>query len=91
MLNEMTENKSVAPPFDDPTYLHQLTADAQLSGPQRYLAFGQLDLRVTRDDAPLVAYGNGYSSDFFSSRTGCQTFGPYGMDVAALCFRAGQR
>jgi YVTN family beta-propeller protein len=91
MLDEMTEDKSVAPPFDDPTYLHQLAAAAQLSGPQRYLAFGRLDLLVTRDDAPLVAYGNPYSSDFFSARMGCQTFGPYGIDLAAMCIDGGRR
>jgi ABC-type transport system substrate-binding protein len=91
MLTEMTENSSVSPPFDDPTYRHQLAAAAQLSGPQRYLAFGQLDIDVARDSAPLVAYGNQYSSDFFSSRMGCQTFGPYGIDLAALCTKSRAR
>jgi peptide/nickel transport system substrate-binding protein len=91
MLTEMTENNSIAPPFDDPTYRHRLATAAELSGPQRYLAFGQLDVDVSRDNAPLVAYGNAYSSDLFSSRMGCQTFGPYGMDVAALCIRGAQR
>jgi peptide/nickel transport system substrate-binding protein len=85
MLTEITENSTVAPPLDDPTYRHQLAAATQLSGPQRYLAFGQLDLDLSRDSAPLVAYGNLYSSDFFSPRMGCQTFGPYGIDLAALC------
>ena len=91
MLTEMTENNSVAPPFEDPTYRHQLAAAAQLSGPQRYLAFGQLDVDVSRDSAPLVAYGNQYSSDFFSPRMGCQTFGPYGIDLAALCIKGRPR
>jgi hypothetical protein len=90
MLTEMTENNSVAPAFDDPGYQHQLAAAAKLSGPQRYLAFGQLDLDVSRDNAPLIAYGNQYSADFFSPRMGCQTFGPYGIDLAALCLKAGQ-
>jgi ABC-type transport system substrate-binding protein len=90
MLTEMTENSSVAPPFDNPRYLHQLAAAAKLSGPPRYLAFGQLDVDVSRDDAPLIAYGNLSSSDFFSPRVGCQTFGPYGTDLAALCLKAGQ-
>ncbi len=91
MLTEMTENNSVSPPFDDPTYRHQLSAAAQLSGPQRYLAFGQLDIDVARDSAPLVAYGNQYSSAFFSSRIGCQTFGPYGIDLATLCTKSRTR
>ena len=36
---------------------------------------------------PRVANGNVSSHDLFSSRIGCQTFGPYGVDLAALCIR----
>jgi hypothetical protein len=51
------------------------------------LAFGKLDLTLVRDAAPLLAYGNGAAADFFSPRIGCQSYGVYGMDVAALCLR----
>jgi peptide/nickel transport system substrate-binding protein len=87
MLTELTENSSRAPTFDDPAYLHQLEAANQLSGPQRYLAFGALDIQLARDAAPLIAYGNLNSSDFFSPRIGCQTDGLYGMDLAVLCIK----
>jgi YVTN family beta-propeller protein len=87
MLTELTEDKSVGPTYDDLSYRHQLAAAGQLEGPQRYLAFGQLDLELARDAAPLVAYGNLNSGDLFSPRVGCQTFGPYGIDLAALCIR----
>ena len=41
--------------------------------------------------APLIAYGNQSSHDFFSARIGCQTYGAYGIDLAAMCIRRGVR
>jgi hypothetical protein len=38
-------------------------------------------------NAPLIACGNLATHDFFSGQTGCQTFGTYGMDLAALRIR----
>jgi hypothetical protein len=87
MLDSMLENRSIYPRFDDPTYQQRLAAAGQLNGPQRYLAYGKLDLALARDAAPLVAYGNPVGVDFFSARIGCQSYGTYGMDLAALCPR----
>jgi hypothetical protein len=64
-----------------------IAAAARLSGPQRDLAYGALDLDIARNGAPLAAFGNPSSNDFFSARIGCQTYGVYGMDLAALCIR----
>jgi YVTN family beta-propeller protein len=75
------------PPFNDPAYHRRLAAAARLSGPQRYLTYGALDLNLARNAAPLAAFGNPSINDFFSTRIGCQTFGVYGMDLAALCIR----
>ena len=53
-----------------------------------YLTYGQLDLDLARNGAPLLAFGNLPSRDFFSVRIGCQTYNAYfGMDLAALCLR----
>ena len=60
---------------------------ARLTGPARYLAYGKLDLDLARNAAPLIAYGNSSSQDFFSARIGCQTYGVYGVDLAALCIK----
>jgi hypothetical protein len=57
----------------------------------RYLTHGQLDLDLARDAAPLAAFDNLTAHDFFSARIGCQTFGIYGMDLAALCIRPARR
>ena len=86
-LNLLLDNSSKGPTFDDPLAQRDLAAAARLSGPERYLTYGALDLALARDAAPLAAFGNGSSHDFFSARIGCQTFGPYGIDLAALCSR----
>ena len=89
MLNELLENSSVIEPaFNDHTYRHRLAAAARLSGPARYITYGKLDLDLARNSAPLVAFGNGSTHDFFSARIGCQTYNSYfGVDLAALCLR----
>jgi ABC-type transport system substrate-binding protein len=89
MLNETLESGSaIEPTFNDPTYQRKLAAAARLSGPDRYLTYGNLDLDLARNAAPLVAFGNLSSHDFFSARIGCQTYNTYlGMDLAALCVR----
>jgi ABC-type oligopeptide transport system substrate-binding subunit len=87
-LNLLLDDTSNAPTLKDPVDQRRLAAAARLSGPQRYLTYGALDLDLARDAAPLAAFGNGSSHDFFSTRIGCQTFGIYGMDLAALCTRS---
>ena len=76
------------PKFDDPAFTRKLAAAARLSGPARYLNYGRLDADLARNGAPLVAYGNMLSHDFFSARMGCQiSQAVYGIDLAALCIR----
>ena len=87
MLNWLLDGSAGIPSLNDPAYQRRLAAATKLSGPQRYLTYGDLDLDLTRNAAPLAAYGNTSSHDFFSARIGCQTFGIYGMDLAALCIR----
>jgi YVTN family beta-propeller protein len=86
-LNFLLDNSLWGPPLKDPVAQRELAAAARLSGPERYLTYGALDLTLARDVAPWAAFGNGSSHDFFSARIGCQTFGIYGMDLAALCTR----
>jgi YVTN family beta-propeller protein len=88
-LNALLDDSSNGPPFDDPLSQRRFAAAARLSGPERYLTYGALDLDLARNAAPLAAFGNASSHDFFSARIGCQTFGTYGMDLAALCSRPG--
>jgi YVTN family beta-propeller protein len=87
MLDPILEDSSWGPSFDDPAYQRRLAAAARLTGPERYLTYGQLDLDLARDAAPLAAFDNLTDHDFFSARISCQTFGIYGMDLAALCIK----
>jgi peptide/nickel transport system substrate-binding protein len=84
---QLIDGSSGLPALNDPVSQRRLAAAAQLSGPQRYLTYGKLDLDLARNAAPLAAFGNSPSYDFFSERIGCQTFGIYGMDLSALCIR----
>ncbi|HKO28737.1 MAG TPA: ABC transporter substrate-binding protein [Solirubrobacteraceae bacterium] len=90
MLNALLDGSNGLPSFNEPAYQRRLAAAARLSGPQRYLTYGALDLDLARNAAPLAAFSNPSSNDFFSARIGCQIFGPYGMDLAALCVRGSQ-
>jgi hypothetical protein len=62
----------------------------RLGGREREAAAGALDLEITRA-APAAVLGSENVSQFFSARTGCQTFQPpyFGVDIAALCLRNG--
>jgi hypothetical protein len=86
-LSALLENSGNEPTFVDPATRRRLDAAARLAGPERYLVGGALDLDLARRDAPLAAYGVRSVHDLFSSRIGCQSFGSYGMDLAALCVR----
>lgn len=90
MLPPILESGAVYPTFDDPGYQRRLADAGRLTGPERYVAYGKLDLELARNAAPLVVYGDPTSSDFFSARIGCQTYGsPDGIDLAALCIKRG--
>ena len=87
MLTEILEDNTVGPTFDDPAFQRRLAAAARLSGPKRYLTYGQLDLDLAREAAPLAAFDNLSGHDLFSARIGCQTYWTYSVDLAALCIR----
>ena len=88
MLPVMLDGESVPyPAFDDPAYQRRLTDTERLTGPERYVAYGKLDIDLARNAAPLLAYGNSSTSDFLSARIGCETYGIYGLDLAALCIK----
>ncbi len=74
--------------IDDPALDRQLHAAAELSGPQRYRVYAQLELVIERDIVPAAAIAVDASRDFFSAHLGCQVYQPvYGTDLGALCVR----
>jgi YVTN family beta-propeller protein len=94
-LNVLLSGKQLRPTknfnisyFNSPMYNRKLDAAAQLTGRERYAAYGKLDIDLARNEAPMVALVNLTRQDFFSARIGCQVYNPlYGMDIAALCIR----
>jgi YVTN family beta-propeller protein len=86
-LNLLLEGGTVIPTLNDRTYRVRLAAAAKLTGPERYLTYARLDADLARDAAPWIAYGNPSSHELFSGRMGCQVYGVYGLDLAALCVR----
>ena len=91
-LNLLLEDGSVIPTFEDPGVRSKLARVAELTGPERYLAYAKLDQRLTTGAAPFVVWGNSRGYDLFSARIGCETYSPvYGTDLAALCLRRKDR
>ena len=90
-LNVLLEDGTLIPTFQDPAYRARLAATARLSGAERYLTYARLDADLARNAAPLVAFGNLSGPELFSARMGCQTYGVYGIDLAALCIKKSTR
>jgi peptide/nickel transport system substrate-binding protein len=86
-MNFLIDSRTLVPQLTDVATRHQLDRAGQLTGTARYLKYARLNVTVARHAAPLLAYGNPSSHDLFSARIGCQIFGPYGMDLGALCIR----
>jgi peptide/nickel transport system substrate-binding protein len=72
--------------FDSPMWNRALRQASRLTGQARYRAFGRLDVAITRDAAPAVAYGVDNALTLVSARTGCIIVNPY-LDLAAVCLR----
>lgn len=87
VLTPVLEDSSNGPTLDNPTYHERLAAAARRTGPERYLTYARLAADLARRAAPLVAYGNASRHELFSARMGFQTYGFYGLDLAALCIK----
>lgn len=78
--------------FDDSDWNRKLDATARLFPPERYEAYGQLDLEIVRNAAPWAVMGNRTRRDFVSSRTRGAFHHPvYGLHLGALWIAPGER
>jgi hypothetical protein len=72
--------------FSDPRYTPWIRQAGQLVGERRHEAFGELDVDVMRNAAPLAVYGVANDRHYVSARVGCYHHHPvYGWDFPALC------
>lgn len=70
--------------FDAAEYNRLLRTAARLDGARRYRAYGDLDVRLARDAAPLVAVDVLNEATLVSSRIGCV---PRPFELTALCLK----
>jgi hypothetical protein len=75
--------------FDDPEVNRRLRRAAALVGPARLRAYGQIDVDVMRNQAPIAPILNANQRYLVSDRLGCFTYQPVlgAPDLAALCLR----
>jgi ABC-type transport system substrate-binding protein len=93
MLNVLFDGRLIGTPysfnisyFNSPQSNASLAAASRLVGTPRYRAYGKLDLQLTRDQAPAVAYENESVLTFVSKRAGCLVLNS-GLDLAAVCLK----
>jgi peptide/nickel transport system substrate-binding protein len=72
--------------LNEPRFNQLLDRAARLSGPPRYRAYGDLDVRLARDAAPAVAVLNPNTWAFVSARVGCVVMNP-SLDLTAVCLK----
>jgi ABC-type transport system substrate-binding protein len=72
--------------FNSPAYNRKIAAAASLVGQARYRAFGNLDIDLAKNAAPLASFITDNTRQLFSSSTGCFFYQPvYELDLAAIC------
>jgi YVTN family beta-propeller protein len=78
--------------FYDPEMERRMVAANRLVGTARLRAYADLDRDLAGRAAPAAVFASGTASYFLSARMGCQLLHPiYGLDLASLCIRRGQR
>jgi len=72
--------------FDSTKYNRLLGQAALLRGRSRFRAYGDLDVRLARDAAPMVAFEVANQMTFVSKRVGCVVLRP-ALDLTAVCLK----
>lgn len=97
VLNVLLDGRLIGRPetqnvayFDSPGFNRRLDRASRLSGAARYRAYGNLDVALARDAAPLVAYAVRTTTTFVSRRLDprCRVLRPE-LDLAAVCLKRG--
>jgi ABC-type oligopeptide transport system substrate-binding subunit len=72
--------------FNSPAYNKKIAAAASLVGQARYRAFGNLDIDLAKNAAPLASFITDNDRLLFSKSVGCFFYHPvYQVDLAGLC------
>jgi len=73
--------------YNNAKYNKQMAAAARLVGSKRYQSYGNLDVDITKNDPAWVVTYNTNNRMLLSKRIGCFTYGPYYIDLNALCLK----
>lgn len=89
---ELFHGRSIGPPllnwsyFNSPKFNRLMDRAARLSGDERYQAYGELDVQLSRDAAPAIPFANINENAFVSARVGCIVLNPE-LDLTAVCLK----
>lgn len=72
--------------LNSPKYNRLLDQASRLAGEERYRAYGELDVQLSRDAAPAIPYAYDNALTLVSTQTGCIVLNPY-LDLAAVCLK----
>jgi peptide/nickel transport system substrate-binding protein len=93
LLSDIFDGSTIGKPenlnwsyFDSPRFNRLLQAASRMTGEDRYRAYGELDVQLTRDAAPAVPYGVDNALTLVSDRAGCVIVNPY-LDLATVCLK----
>ncbi len=73
--------------FNSPTFNRKMAAAARLTGPRRYRAWGNIDIEIMRDAAPIAAFMNANTREFHARRISCYVHTYYGASFSRFCLR----
>jgi len=73
--------------FNSPKYNGLLDRASRLTGDSRYRAYGDLDVKFSRDAAPDLPVADLNVLGFVSSRVGCVVLNDIGLNLTAACLK----
>jgi ABC-type oligopeptide transport system substrate-binding subunit len=74
--------------FNDPKFNAEMRQASLMSGPQRYTAYGNLDVQIMQQGVPWAPRSNANNRMLVSKRFGCFTYSAiYTVDLAAACLK----
>jgi ABC-type oligopeptide transport system substrate-binding subunit len=73
--------------YNNPKYNKEMAAAARLVGAPRYKTYGSLDIDMMTNDPPWVVQYATSNRMLTSKRVGCFTYGPYYIDLNAICLK----
>ena len=92
-LNFLFDGRTIGQPssgnasyFNSPKYNRLLERASRLSGEERYKAYGELDVQLSRDAAPAIPFAALNGVTFVSPRVGCIVLNPV-LDLTAVCLK----